>query len=189
MRCNPQGEKPKVDKTAYIDPSAVIIGNVKIGKNVFIAPGAVIRADETESSIRIGNNSNIQDRVIIHSLRNSSVIIGNNTSLSHGCIIHGPCDIGNECFVGFGSVIFKAILKDRVFVKFLAVISGVVIPSRRIIPDAAVIDSGSKVRVLKIISEECSDFNQRVLRTNLELLKGYRYINNLTTLKEKKPRQ
>ncbi|MDP2830648.1 MAG: carbonate dehydratase, partial [Candidatus Omnitrophota bacterium] len=61
IRRNPQGDYPKIDKTSYIDPTAVIIGKVKIGKNVFIAPGAVIRADEAKSSVIIGDSSNIQD--------------------------------------------------------------------------------------------------------------------------------
>ncbi len=47
IRCNPNGDYPKIDKTTYIDPTATIIGKVKIGKNVFVAPGAVIRADDT----------------------------------------------------------------------------------------------------------------------------------------------
>jgi carbonic anhydrase/acetyltransferase-like protein (isoleucine patch superfamily) len=174
IRYNPQGDYPEIDKTVYIDPSAVIIGKVKIGKNVFVAPGAVIRADEPGSSVSIGENCNVQDRVIIHALGNSSVIIGKNTSLSHGCIVHGPCKIGKECFVGFGSVIFNAKLQDEVFVKFLATVLGVNIPSRRIIPDGAVIDTVGKVRILSAVSKECREFNRRVLKANLDLLKGYK---------------
>ena len=174
IRTNPQGDYPNIDKTAYIDPSAVIIGKVKIGKNVFVAPGAVIRADEPESSISISDNCNIQDRAVIHALGNSSVIIGQNTSLSHGCIVHGPCAIAKECFVGFGSVIFKAKLENGVFVKFMAVVSGVNIPSRRVIPDRAVVDTINKVKLLPAVSEEFRKFSQRVLRANRNLLKGYK---------------
>ena len=177
IRRNPQGDYPKIDKTAYIDLSAVIIGKVKIGRNVFVAPGAVIRADEPGSFIRIGDNCNIQDRVVIHALGNSSVIIGQNTSLSHGCIIHGPCAIAKGCFVGFGSVIFKAKLEDGVFVKFMAVVSGVNIPSRRLIPDRAVVDTKAKVKLLSAASGEFRKFSQRVLRANRNLLNGYRLEN------------
>lgn len=174
IRPNPQGDYPKIDKTAYIDPSAVIIGKVKIGRDVFVAPGAVIRADESKSLIRIGDNCNIQDRVVIHALANTSVIIGQNTSLSHGCIVHGPCAIGKECFVGFGSVIFKAKLENRVFVKFMAVVSGVNIPYRRLIPDGAVVDTVIKVRLLSAASAEYRKFSQRVLKANHSLLRGYK---------------
>ncbi len=174
IRPNPQGDCPKIDKTAYVDPSAVIIGKVTIGRNVFVAPGAVIRADEPKSLIRIGDNCNIQDRVVIHALANASVIIGQNTSLSHGCIVHGPCAIGKECFVGFGSVIFRVKLRDRVFIKCAAVVSGVNIPSRRLIPDGAVVDTAVKVRLLSASSAEYRKFSQRVLKTNHSLLRGYK---------------
>lgn len=103
IRKNPDGKFPSINKTAYIDSTAVIIGDVKIGKNVFVGPGAVIRADEPNSSITVKDNCNIQDRVIIHALENSSVSIDKSTSLAHGCIIHGPCKIGKNCFIGSGS--------------------------------------------------------------------------------------
>ncbi|MBU0952022.1 MAG: hypothetical protein KKH91_04250 [Elusimicrobia bacterium] len=83
--------------SAFVHPTAVIIGNVKIGKQVFVGPDAVIRADEPKSSIFIGANCNVQDRVIVHALQNTSVYVDNNSSLSHGCIVHGPCKIGKKC--------------------------------------------------------------------------------------------
>ncbi|OGX19280.1 MAG: carbonate dehydratase [Omnitrophica WOR_2 bacterium RBG_13_44_8b] len=174
IRRNPNGDYPKIDKTAYIDSSVVIIGNVSIGKNVFVAPGAVIRADETGSSVSVGDSSNIQDRVIIHALGNSSVIIGKNTSLSHGCIVHGPCKIGKECFIGFGSVVFKAILKDSVFVKSLAVIEGVKIPDKKFIPNGAIISLPRTVESLRFISKEEIVFANKVVKANLRLAKGYK---------------
>ncbi len=174
IRRNPSGDYPQIDKKAYIDPAAVIVGKVCIGKNVFVAPGAVVRADETESSISIGDGSNIQDRVIIHALGNSSVIIGKNTSLSHGCIVHGPCKIGDGCFIGFGSVIFKAIIKDNVFIKSLAVIEGVNISAKKLIPNGAIISSPRMVLSLNFISQEETTFAKRVIATNLQLVKGYK---------------
>ena len=73
IRKNPNGDYPDIDDTAYIDPSAVIIGKVKMGKNVFVGPFAVLRADEPNSSIIIEDNCNIQDRVVLHSLEDSLV--------------------------------------------------------------------------------------------------------------------
>ena len=80
VKVQPQGDYPQVNNTAYIDPGAIIIGKVKIGKNVFVGPGAVTRADEPGSWITIKDNCNIQDRVIIHALEGTSVLIGENTS-------------------------------------------------------------------------------------------------------------
>jgi len=172
IRRNPNGNYPKIDKTAYIDPSAVIIGKVSIGKNVFVAPGAVIRADESGSSIIVKDNCNIQDRAIIHALENTSVLIEKNTSLAHGCIIHGPCKIGKNCFVGFGSVIFKADIGGGVCIKHLAVVEGVNIPCQKVIPSGGVINS-DKLKILKPVSKKIRDFSKQVIKTNLNLRKGY----------------
>ena len=174
IRRNPSGEYPEINKTAYIDPTAMIIGKVSIGKNVFVAPCAVIRADEPRSSVSIGDNSNIQDRVIIHALGNSSVIIEENTSLSHGCIVHGPCGIGKNCFIGFGSVVFKAVIKDNVFIKSLAVIEGVKIPNKKFNPNGTIISSPRMVESLQFISKEEIVFANKVVRANLRLAKGYK---------------
>ena len=174
IQWNPQGDYPEIDKTAYVDSSAVIIGKVTIGRNVFVAPGAVIRVDEPKSSVIIGDNCNIQDRVIIHALGGSSVVVGENSSLSHGCIVHGPCSIGKECFIGFGSIIFRADIKEGVFVKFMALISGVTIPAKSIIPDAALIDSQEKAGALGSVPGESVIFAKNVLKSNVDLVKGYR---------------
>jgi carbonic anhydrase/acetyltransferase-like protein (isoleucine patch superfamily) len=174
IRSNPNGDYPNIDKTSYIDPSAVIIGKVDIGRNVFVGPGAVIRADEEKSAISIGDNCNVQDRVIIHALGKSRVAIGENTSLSHGCIIHGPCKIGKGCFIGFGSVIFRSELKDGVFVKFMAGVLDVHIPLGRMVPDGVMIDTKRKARGLKPVSKEWMKFSRCVLKANLDLLQGYK---------------
>ena len=70
LNWNSSGDYPQIDKDTYVHSTAVIIGKVSIGKNVFIGPGAVIRADEKGSSIIIKDNCNVQDRVIIHGLEN-----------------------------------------------------------------------------------------------------------------------
>ncbi len=171
---NPEGDYPEIDKTSHVHATAVIIGKVRIGKNVFIGPGAVIRADEPKSSVTVGNNCNIQDRVVIHALGGSVVEIGEKSSLSHGCIVHGPCVIGKGCFVGFGSVVFKACLGEGVFVRFLAVVSGVDISQGRIIKDGAIINTKQRAKALKAKTKGSKDFARRVIKANSELLIGYR---------------
>lgn len=168
--------QPKIDNTAYIDPTAVIIGKVIIGKNVYVAPGAVIRSDEPKSSIVIQDNCNVQDKVIIHALAGTTVIIKKNTSLAHGCIIHGPCVIGKDCFVGFGTVIFNAELCNEVIVKHLAVIEGVEIPAGRLVANGIVVDSKDMVNDLGMASEELKAFSQKVVKANLDLAKRYKNI-------------
>jgi len=175
IRRNPSGDYPKIDKTAYIDPSAMIIGKVKIGKNVFVAPGAVIRADEPGSSIIVKDNCNVQDRVIIHALEDSSVLIGENTSLAHGCIVHGPCKIGKNCFIGFGSVVFKAAVGDGVCIKHLVVVEGVDILPERIIESHHLVNCEEDVRDLKYADKKIKDFMEKVVKVNLDLIRGYKH--------------
>ncbi len=171
---NPQGDYPKIDKTAYVDPSAVIIGKVKIGKNVFVAPCAVIRSDEPNTSILINDNCNIQDRVVIHALGGSSVRIDKGSSLSHGCIVHGPCIIGQECFIGFGSVVFKSALADKVFVGHLAAVQGVAIPPGRIIESHHLVNCKGDARDLRRVDKKTKNFMKKVIKANLVLVKGYK---------------
>lgn len=94
----------KIHKSCFIAPSAVIIGNVTIGKNCSIFPHAVIRADE--NSIMIDDGSNIQDCCIIHTDAEHKVRIGKNVTIGHGATIHGAT-ISDECLIGIHATILN----------------------------------------------------------------------------------
>lgn len=173
MKCNPNGDTPCVDSSSFVAPSAVLIGAVNIGKNVFIAPGAILRADEPGSSIDIGDNCNIQDRVIIHALHETAVSIDKNTSLAHGCIVHGPCAIGKNCFIGFGSVVFGTKIGDGVCIKHLAVVENIDIPSGRLIDSTRSISTAEDVKSLKRVDDEFKKFAECVISANLNLVRKY----------------
>ena len=139
VRSNPAGDLPRIDSTAYIDPSALIVGKVDIGSGAFIGPNAVVRSDELGKSgqvesVVIGPECNVQDGVIIHSLGGEPVTVGARTSLAHGCVIHGPCRIGEACFIGFRAVVFKATLQSGTFVGAGAIVEGVELPAGRAPP-------------------------------------------------------
>ncbi|MBF0217132.1 MAG: carbonate dehydratase [Candidatus Omnitrophica bacterium] len=174
IRKNPDGDIPKVDKSSYVDPTALIVGRVKIGKNVFIGPYAVMRADEPGSTIVIGNDCNIQDRVVIHALTNSVVSVEHGSSLSHGCIVHGPCRIGAGAFIGFGAVVFRSILAERVFVGHLSLTLGVDVPERHLIPNRGKVDSAADVKALERVSVKEAEFVAGVVLMNKNLVKRYK---------------
>lgn len=167
-------KKPKISKKCFIHPTAVIIGDVTIRDNVFVGPLAVIRADEDGSKITIGDDCNIQDGVIIHALSNTQVNIGRKTSLSHGCVIHGPCKIGDRCFVGFKSVVFKSEILDDVFIKFSSVIEDVVVAEKRKIDSVLHINTSLLAKNLKQVTKDDQLFISKVISTNLSLLKKYK---------------
>lgn len=173
---NPQNQVPQISKSAWIADTAIIIGNVTIGDNVFVAHNVIIRADEPGSSIVIGDNSNVQDKVIVHSISYSDVVIGNNTSLSHGCIVHGPCVLGDECFVGFGAVAFDCVLGDGSIVMHNATVRKVTIPSGKVVPDGMSITSPKAMECLEELSLELDSFKRSVVKANLDLVNGYRSL-------------
>lgn len=173
-RSNPAGDVPYIDKSAFIDPTALVIGKVSIGKNVFVGPYAVIRADEPGSEVIIEGHCNVQDRVVVHALQNTAVVINAATSLSHGCIIHGPCRIGEDSFVGFGSVVFRSTLGKKIYMGHLSLAIGVELPSGRMIPDGSRVGSVSDVKRLKAVGEKEMTFIAGIVQMNKRLVRGYK---------------
>jgi len=94
----------KIDASSFIAPSAVIIGDVSIGKNCGVYPHAVIRGDQ--NSIEIGDGSNIQDCCVIHVNDTFPVKIGKNVSIGHCAMIHGAT-IEDECLIGISATILN----------------------------------------------------------------------------------
>ncbi len=96
--------KPDIDNSSFIDKSATIIGNVKIGKNCGVFPNAVIRGDQ--NNIEIEDGSNIQDCCVIHCDKSHNVKIGKNVSIGHCAMIHGAV-IEDNCLIGIHSTILN----------------------------------------------------------------------------------
>jgi carbonic anhydrase/acetyltransferase-like protein (isoleucine patch superfamily) len=108
-----RGIAPTIESSAFVAHSAIISGDVKIGKNSGIWYGCVLRGDVTK--IVIGENTNIQDNCVLHGTRphhaqnktgaeGAPVLIGNGVTIGHGAIIHA-CIIEDNAFIGMGSLI------------------------------------------------------------------------------------
>lgn len=173
---NPQKQQPRISESAWISETAIIIGDVTIGENVYVAHNAIVRADEPGSSIVIGDNCNVQDNVIIHGLSNSEVYVGNNTSLAHGCIVHGPCILGERCFVGFGAVVFDCNVGDDTLILHNATVRKVNIPDGKVVPDGMVVIEEATVLDLEDLTDELAEFKESVVRANIGLVNGYREL-------------
>jgi len=96
--------KPEIHKSSFIAKTAVIIGNVKIGRNCGVFPNAVIRGDQ--NSIHIDNGSNVQDCCVIHTDEEHRVIIGKNVSIGHGAIVHGAF-LDDDCLLGMNVTVLN----------------------------------------------------------------------------------
>jgi len=94
------GMTPKLAPTAFVSETAYVIGDVEIGENSSIWPGAVIRGDF--ASIKIGNESQIEDNCVVHAAR--PMVIGDRVQIGHGAVIH--CSrIGNNVLIGSNATI------------------------------------------------------------------------------------
>jgi carbonic anhydrase/acetyltransferase-like protein (isoleucine patch superfamily) len=110
---------PQIHASAYIHPSAQIIGEVILGADVSVWCNAVIRGDVNH--IHIGAGTNIQDLSMLHVSHKSAwdalgapLVIGERVTVGHSVILHG-CTIGDECLIGMGSIVMdKAVLEPRV---------------------------------------------------------------------------
>lgn len=94
----------KIHKSCFIAPSAVIIGDVTIGKNCGVFPHAVIRGDE--NSIVIEEGSNIQDCCVIHADGDHAVKIGKNVTVGHAAVVHGA-NVGDGCLIGIHATVLN----------------------------------------------------------------------------------
>jgi len=93
---------PVVDPSSYVHQQACVIGNVIIGKNVYIGPGAAIRGDWGQ--IIIEDGCNVQENCTIHMFPGTTVLLKENSHIGHGAIIHGAT-IGKNCLIGMNAVI------------------------------------------------------------------------------------
>jgi len=122
----------EIARNTYIDPSAIIIGNVRIEEGVSIWPFAVIRGDT--NSIHIKKGTNIQEHVTIHVDPDSPAVIGEDVSVGHGAIIHGAT-IGDRCIIGMHSTILNGaeIGEESIIGANALVTAGMKVPPRSVV--------------------------------------------------------
>ncbi|MFZ5643189.1 MAG: transferase [Bacillota bacterium] len=171
-------KRPQVHPSAYIHHTAVLIGDVRVERNVIICPGVILRADEG-SPIIIREGTNIQDGVIMHGLKGSSIEIGARCSIAHGAVVHGPCTLGSETFVGFNAVVHGANIGNNCFVSHCALVTNVDLPDATMVPSGKMLSAQGEVSQLPAASEAERNFNNKVLSVNEELRRGYKNINHL----------
>ncbi|STR46041.1 gamma carbonic anhydrase family protein [Iodobacter fluviatilis] len=115
------GIKPEVKAGAWVHDSAQVIGEVLLGENASVWPGAVIRGDV--NAISIGKDSNVQDCAVLHVTHKrpddpagAPLVIGERVTIGHGVMLHG-CTIGNECLIGMGTIVLdRVVIEDRVMI-------------------------------------------------------------------------
>lgn len=137
---------PQIDTSAWVAPSADVIGQVTIGENSSVWFQCVIRSDVNK--VIIGKNSNIQDLSMIHTDVDSQTIIGDNVTIGHKVMLHG-CKIEDNCLIGMSATI----LDNAVIGKGSIVGANSLVTSGKVFPPNSLI-MGSPAKVVKQLSSE-----------------------------------
>lgn len=140
------GFKPVVHPSAFIHPNATVTGNVIIGKEVYIGPGAAIRGDWGEIIIKDG--CNVQENCTIHMFPGITVVLEESAHVGHGAIIHGA-HLGRNCLVGMNAVVMDNVdVGEECIIGALCFVpEGMEIPRRKIVV-------GNPAKIVKDVSDE-----------------------------------
>jgi carbonic anhydrase/acetyltransferase-like protein (isoleucine patch superfamily) len=189
---NPDIETPRIGTGVYLDPMASVIGNVHIGSRVYIAPFASVRGDEGQP-IFVGNESNLQDGVVLHALETVSngkpvpshtyevqghryaIYVGHRVSLAHQAQVHGPAYVEDDVFVGMQALVFKSHIGKGSVIEPAAAVIGVDVPPGRYVPAGATLtDQAAADRLPKITgSYAMRETNRAVVHVNTALADAY----------------
>ena len=147
------GFRPVIHESAFIHPNATVTGNVTIGRDVYVGPGAALRGDWGE--IIISDGCNVQENCTIHMFPGTTVLLKENAHIGHGAVIHGAT-IGRNVLVGMNSVIMDdADIGDECIVGALAFVQAEArFESRKIIV-------GNPAKAVKDVSDEMLEWKSR----------------------------
>ncbi|MBA2709933.1 MAG: gamma carbonic anhydrase family protein [Tatlockia sp.] len=144
---------PIIGESVFIDPSAVVIGNVRIGADVSVWPMAVIRGDVNE--IHIGDLSNVQDGAILHVTHDGPftsggepLIIGRGVTIAHQAVLHG-CRIDDYCLIGMNALILDGVHIEQ----HVMVAAGSLVPPGKTLK-SGYLYLGNPAQIVRSLSEE-----------------------------------
>lgn len=140
------GITPVIDPSAYVHPSAVLIGDVIVGPRCYVGPGASMRGDFGRLILEEG--ANLQDTCVMHGFPGSDTVVEVDGHVGHGAVLHG-CRVGRNVLIGMNAVIMDdVVLGDDSIVAAMAFVkAGTVIPPRSLVV-------GSPARVLRELSDQ-----------------------------------
>ncbi len=122
-----EGVRPVVDPTAFVHPTAVLIGDVIVGPGCLVGPGASLRGDI--GPLRMEAGSNVQDGCVLHCFPGRETVIEQDGHIGHGAVLHG-CRIGRNAMVGMNSVVMDdAVIGENSFVAAMSFVkAGMQVP-------------------------------------------------------------
>lgn len=145
-----KGHIPVIHESSFVHPLAAVTGNVIIGKNCYIGPGAAIRGDWGE--IILEDGVNVQENCTVHMFPGKFIVLKEGTHVGHGAIIHGA-NLGRNCLIGMNSVIMdNAEIGDECIVGAMSFVKAEEkFPKRKLIV-------GNPAKAIKEVSDEMIDW-------------------------------
>ncbi len=159
-------ETPTVAESAWLAPSATVIGAVTVGARTGLYYGCVVRGDA--SSIDIGSGSNLQDGVVVHADAGFPARIGDGVSVGHAAVLHG-CTVENDCLIGMGAVV----LNGAVIGRGSMVAAGAVVLEGATVPPGSLV-AGVPGKVRRELTEDERAAVMRNAENYLELTERHR---------------
>lgn len=140
------GFRPVIHESSFVHPNAAVTGNVIIGKNVYIGPGAALRGDWGQ--IIVEDGCNIQENCTIHMFPGTTVLLKQGAHIGHGAIVHGAT-VGENTLIGMNSVLMDdAIIGDGCIIGALCFV-----PAKMEIPKRSLV-VGNPAKIIKEVSDE-----------------------------------
>ncbi len=146
------GLVPVVHPSTFVHPTAVLIGDVVVGPNCYIAPFVSLRGDM--GSLEVGAGTNIQDGCVLHSFPGAPASIGEWGHIGHGSVLHG-CHIGDHALIGMNAVVMDgAVIGEEAFVGAMAFVKAAFeVPARTLV-------AGVPARIVRRLSEQEIDWKR-----------------------------
>jgi carbonic anhydrase/acetyltransferase-like protein (isoleucine patch superfamily) len=167
------GMHPQLGHGAWVHPRATVIGEVALGENTSVWPGAVLRGDVNH--IHIGAGTNVQDNSVLHVSHKTAadpvgapIIVGARVTIGHAVVLHG-CTIEDECLIGMGSIILdQAVLRKNVLLG-----AGSLVPEGKVLESGYLYLGRPAKRVRELTAEELAYFNYSA-EHYIQLMQSYR---------------
>jgi carbonic anhydrase/acetyltransferase-like protein (isoleucine patch superfamily) len=156
------GRTPRIHPGAWVDPAALVIGDVELAEGVSIWPFTIVRGDE-DNYIRIGRNTNVQDGSVVHVTPELPCVIGEGVTIGHRCVVHA-CTVGNNVRIGIGAVVLTgAVIEDDAQVG-----AGAVVPPGKVVESGTLVMGVPAKPVRRMTAADLDDI-RRNAREYLEL--------------------
>jgi gamma-carbonic anhydrase len=162
-----ESHEPRIDATAFVHATAVIIGEVSIGPESSIWPCTTLRGDD--GPITIGVQTSIQDASVVHNTEGLSVtVVGDRVTVGHGAILHG-CTIESDCLIGMGAIVL-----DNAHIETGCLIgAGTLVPVGRRVP-AGSVAYGNPMRIVRACTEDDRRFIAHAVDEYVKRTRQYR---------------